>query len=119
MNKEDVSFKWIFLKKQIHRRHIDANKTRYVESLREAVAIKSVSSWPQSRPDVGRMIDLVAEKLKALGAEVQLVELGTETLIDGQTLPLPKAILASLGNVCGSFKTIIRVVVKLKAPDES
>ncbi|XP_055325332.1 cytosolic non-specific dipeptidase-like [Sitodiplosis mosellana] len=78
--------------------HIDANKTRYVESLREAVAIKSVSSWPNSRSDVGKMIDWVAEKLRALGADVQLAELGNQTLIDGQTLPLPKAILATLGN---------------------
>lgn len=81
-------------------RHIDANKTRYVDSLREAVAIKSVSAWPNSRPDVGKMIDFVAEKLKTLGAEVQLTELGTQILADGQIISLPKAILASLGNVC-------------------
>lgn len=68
--------------------------------MREAVAIKSVSAWSDSRSDVGKMVDLVAEKLKALGADVQLAELGTQTLADGQTLSLPKAILASLGNVC-------------------
>lgn len=67
--------------------------------MREAVAIKSVSSWPDNRSDVGKMIDWIAEKLKTLGADVQLVELGIQTLIDGQTLPLPKAILATLGNV--------------------
>lgn len=78
--------------------HVDANKARYIETLREAVAIKSVSAWPDSRPDVQKMIDWTAAKLTALGAQVELAELGSQTLPDGTTLPLPKAILANLGN---------------------
>lgn len=83
----------------IANRHVDANKTRYIETLREAVAIKSVSAWPNTRNEVQRMVDWTAEKLKALGAQVEQAELGTQTLPDGQTLPLPKAILGVLGNV--------------------
>lgn len=80
-------------------RHIDTNKVRYIETLREAVAIKSVSAWPDSRPDVQRMVDWTVAKLKALGTQVELADLGTQTLPDGRTIPLPKAILGSLGNV--------------------
>lgn len=63
------------------------------------MAIKSVSAWPESRPDVQKMVDWTAAKLTALGAQVELAELGSQTLPDGTTLPLPKAILATLGNV--------------------
>lgn len=68
--------------------------------MREAVAIKSVSAWPDSRSDVEKMVNWTAAKLKALGVQVELAELGTQTLPDGRTIPLPKAILGVLGNVC-------------------
>lgn len=45
------------------------------------------------------MMDWAAAKLKKLGAQVELAELGTQTLPDGTTLPLPHAILGVLGNV--------------------
>lgn len=80
--------------------HVDANKARYIETLKEAVAIKSVSAWPDSRPDVQKMVEWTAAKLKALGTEIELADLGTQTLPDGKTLPLPKAILGILGKVC-------------------
>lgn len=83
-----------------HCRHIDANKVRYIDVLREAVAIKSVSAWPDSRSEISKMVDWTAAKLKALGAQVELAELGEQTLPDGTKIPLPKAILAQLGNVC-------------------
>lgn len=67
--------------------------------MKEAVAIKSVSSWPDNRGDIDTMVNWTADKLRALGAEVELAELGTQTLPDGKKLPLPKAILAKLGNV--------------------
>lgn len=64
------------------------------------MAIKSVSAWPESRPDLFKMVEWTAAKLRALGAQVELAELGTQTLPDGTKLQLPKAILANLGNVC-------------------
>lgn len=83
--------------------HVDANKTRYIETLREAVAIKSVSGWPDSRDEVFKMVDWTAAKLRALGAQVELAELGTQKLPDGRILQLPKAVLGVLGNVSTHF----------------
>lgn len=78
-------------------RHFDANKARYIDAFREAVTIKSVSVWPHCRPDVQRMVDWIAAKLKALGAEVELADLGTQTFVDGQVLASANAILGVLG----------------------
>lgn len=83
-----------------HFSHVDANKARYIEALREAVAIKSVSAWPDSRHDVQKMVDWTATKLAALGVQVELADLGTQTLPDGQIIPLPKVVLGTLESVC-------------------
>lgn len=83
----------------IYCRHIEANKSRYIETLREAVAIKSVSAWPDSRSNIFEMVDWTVAKLAALGVTIELVDLGQQTLPDGRTIPLPKAILGVLGNV--------------------
>lgn len=78
--------------------HIDANKAKYIETLREAVAIKSVSAWPDSRPDCQRMIDWAQAKLEKLGAQIEQVDIGFQTLPDGRQLKLPNVILGTLGN---------------------
>lgn len=96
----------------LHLRHIDANKSRYIDVLKEAVAIKSVSAWPDSRPEIFKMVDWTAAKLKALGAQVELADLGEQTLHDGTKIPLPKAILGQLGNVSKSIEMITNVVEK-------
>lgn len=80
-------------------RHVDANKVRYIDALREIVAIKSVSAWPDNRPDIGAVVNWTAEKLRKLGAEVELADIGTQTLRGGRVIPLPNVILATLGNV--------------------
>lgn len=79
--------------------HIDKNKSRYIDLLAEAVAIKSVSAWPHARPEVQKMIDFAEQKLKAIGATVEQVDIGNQTLPDGSVLKLPNAIMATLGNV--------------------
>lgn len=81
------------------RRHVDANKVRYIDMLREAVAIKSVSAWPDNRTDIDTVIDWAAQKLRKLGADVELVDIGNQTLYGGRVIPLPKVILGTLGNV--------------------
>lgn len=68
------------------------------------MAIKSVSAWPHTRPDIGTMIQWTSDKLKALGVQVEIVDIGTEKLPNGQDLPLPNVILGSLGNV--SYNTL-------------
>lgn len=96
----------------IHCRHIDADKGRHIETLREAVAIKSVSAWPNSRPEISKMIDWTVAKLKALGTTIELVDLGEETLLDGTKIPLPNAILGQLGNV-NYFFTLKSLPIRL------
>lgn len=66
------------------------------------MAIKSVSSWPHTRADIDTMINWTADKLRALGVQLELADLGKQTLHDGSVLPLPKVILGTLGTV--SFK---------------
>ncbi|XP_055603022.1 cytosolic non-specific dipeptidase [Uranotaenia lowii] len=78
--------------------HIDANQAKYIEALSEAVAIKSVSAWPDSRPEIFRMVNWVADRLKALGATIELADVGKQTLSDGRVLDLPHVILGTLGN---------------------
>lgn len=80
-------------------RHVDANKARYIDVLREAVEIKSVSGWPDHRAEVSRMSKWTAEKLKKLGAQIELAELGNQTLHSGAVVPLPEVVLGTLGNV--------------------
>lgn len=80
-------------------RHIDANKEKYINTLSEAVAIKSVSAWPDARPECQRMMDWAQTKLQALGATVEQIDIGSQTLPDGKELKLPNVILGFLGNV--------------------
>ena len=40
---------------------MDANQDKYVALLKEAVAIKSVSAWPECRPEIRRMINWTKE----------------------------------------------------------
>ena len=35
---------------------IDNNKVRFIENLRKAVAIRSVSAWPETRPEITTMM---------------------------------------------------------------
>lgn len=67
--------------------------------LREAVAIKSVSAWPESRGEITKMVHWTKAKLEKLGAECELVDVGKQTLPDGRVIPLPEVILGKLGNV--------------------
>ncbi|XP_004479186.4 beta-Ala-His dipeptidase isoform X1 [Dasypus novemcinctus] len=80
--------------------YIDLHQEEFVETLKEWVAVKSdsVQPTPGFRQEIVRMMGLAAEKLSHLGAGVDAVDLGTQQLPDGQSLPLPPIILADLGN---------------------
>jgi nonspecific dipeptidase len=78
--------------------HVDANKAKYINVLKEAVAIKSVSAWAECRTDCQKMIDYVQGKLEKLGATVEQCDIGNQTLPDGKVIKLPNVILGSLGN---------------------
>jgi len=76
---------------------IDANKAKYIENLRKAVAIKSVSAWPETRDEIGKMMKWMGEELKALGATIEFVDIGNQTLPDGKELKLPPVLMGELG----------------------
>lgn len=79
--------------------HIEQNKARYIENLKDACAIKSVSAWPDHREEIQKMVKWTAEKLKALGTTIELADVGKQTLPNGTVIPLPNVILGTLGNV--------------------
>ncbi|XP_062512918.1 cytosolic non-specific dipeptidase-like [Corticium candelabrum] len=75
--------------------YIDGHQEVYIGRLKDAVAIKSVSAWPDHRPEVVRMIDYAVDELKRLGAEAWKVDLGKQK--DHDDLQLPPIILGYLG----------------------
>ncbi|KAG8187357.1 hypothetical protein JTE90_016907 [Oedothorax gibbosus] len=78
--------------------YIDAHQKEYIDALAEAVAIKSVSAWPETRGDIVEMVNWVDKYLKNEGASTSLVDVGKQTLPDGTELPLPPILLGTLGN---------------------
>lgn len=76
---------------------IDKNQEKYITRLAETVAIKSVSAWPETRLDVGKMVQWTAKKLEELGATIELADIGMQTLPDDTEIPLPPILLADLG----------------------
>jgi nonspecific dipeptidase len=46
--------------------------------LSDAVAIKSVSSWPETRPEIFKMMKWAASRLEALGATTELKDIGKQ-----------------------------------------
>lgn len=66
--------------------------------MKEAVAIKSVSAWPDHRGEIVKMMKLAEVKLKNLGATTELVDVGKQTLPDGSEIPLPPVLLGDLGS---------------------
>ncbi|NWU10232.1 CNDP1 dipeptidase, partial [Cephalopterus ornatus] len=77
--------------------YIDAHQSDFIENLKEWVAVESDSVQPDRRKEVVRMMALAADRLAGLGATVNLVNLGSHQLPDGQDLPLPPVILGELG----------------------
>lgn len=78
--------------------YIDEHKDYYIQRLSDAVAIQSVSAWPEKRGEVVRMLEIVAKDLREIGAEVELSPIGEQVLDDGTTIDLPPVILGHLGS---------------------
>ncbi|KAJ7067201.1 hypothetical protein C8F01DRAFT_1120624, partial [Mycena amicta] len=76
--------------------YVDAQADRFIARLSDAVAIPSISGDPAYRPSVIKMAHWLDGELKALGVTTKLADLGTHVM-DGQTLPLPPAILGRIG----------------------
>jgi len=78
--------------------HIDAHQEDYIKTLAEAVAIKSVSAWPECRPEIKKMIDWAQHRLEKLGTKCEQKDIGLQTLPDGRKIPLPPVLFGQLGN---------------------
>ncbi|GMI34928.1 hypothetical protein TrCOL_g10974 [Triparma columacea] len=81
-------------------KYIDYREEVYVQRLREAVAIKSVSAWPDHRPEIMKMMDWCQKWIDKLGGDSELYEnpLKEQKLDDGTTIPLPPILLGQFGN---------------------
>nr|XP_006121465.1 beta-Ala-His dipeptidase isoform X1 [Pelodiscus sinensis] len=77
--------------------YIDLHQNEFIKILKEWVAVESDSVQPRLTQEVTRMMEIAAARLQALGATVELAQLGTSQLPDGQSLLLPPLILAELG----------------------
>ncbi|XP_022083773.1 cytosolic non-specific dipeptidase-like [Acanthaster planci] len=79
---------------------IDKHQDDYVRRLADAVAIQSVSAWPEKRSEIKRMMEVVAKDLRKpeVGATIELVDIGTQKLEDGRVIPLPPILLGHLGD---------------------
>ncbi|KAL8329688.1 hypothetical protein RB597_005119 [Gaeumannomyces tritici] len=75
---------------------VDSLSDAFIERLRAAVAIPSVSSDAARRPDVVRMAHFLESELKTLGADVELRPLGKQP--DNPALDLPPVVLARYGS---------------------
>ncbi len=78
--------------------YIDANKEQFISNLEEAEKIKSVSSTPDTRPEIVRMVKWMGNELEKCGAKIEYVDVGEQTLPDGKKLKLPPVIIGELGN---------------------
>ncbi|XP_059145561.1 cytosolic non-specific dipeptidase-like [Physella acuta] len=77
--------------------HIDSQERKYVDRLAEAVAIQSVSAWPEKRPEIKRMVEWAGEHITKLGGKVEYAALGQQKLPDGSSIELPPVLLGTLG----------------------
>jgi Cys-Gly metallodipeptidase DUG1 len=75
---------------------VDKLSDHFIDRLRKAVAIPSVSADDERRPDVVRMGEFLVSELKALGAEVEARPLGKQP--GKEYLELPPVVVARYGN---------------------
>jgi len=68
---------------------IDKNKLKFIENLRKAVAIKSVSAWPHTRPDITTMMKWMGDELKDLGAAIEYVNIDFDPEVYRQDIGAP------------------------------
>ncbi|KAB5525567.1 hypothetical protein GE09DRAFT_1065104 [Coniochaeta sp. 2T2.1] len=77
-------------------KQVDDLSDHFIERLRKAVAIPSISADESRRPDVFRMGQFLVDELKALGVEVETRALGKQP--DHPHLDLPPVVLGRYGN---------------------
>lgn len=69
---------FLFLKFDFLSSYVDENEKKFVETLSQAVSIKSVSADPDLRSEVVKMVQWAEVKLQALGATTELCDIGSQ-----------------------------------------
>jgi nonspecific dipeptidase len=77
---------------------IEKKKIPFIERLRHAVEIKSVSNDPAARKEVCRMIDWTQKELEKLGTKCEQIKNGKQKLQSGEEIDLPPVLFGTLGN---------------------
>jgi len=77
-------------------KQVDTLSDHFIERLRQAVAIPSISADEERRPDVVRMGKWLADELSTLGADVEQRPLGKQP--GKEHLDLPPVVIARYGN---------------------
>ncbi|KAJ4304816.1 Cys-Gly metallodipeptidase [Kalmusia sp. IMI 367209] len=77
-------------------KQVDTLQDKFIDRLKEAVAIPSISSEDERRPDVVKMGHWLADQIKALGGTVELRELGKQP--HREHLDLPPCLLGRYGD---------------------
>lgn len=87
--------------------YIDGNKSKFIANLKEAVAIPSISSSAEHRIQTTNMVHYLADKLKLLGATVEICDIGNQVLPNGSSLKLPPVILGYLGQDKDKYTVLV------------
>ncbi|MGH9783613.1 MAG: peptidase M20, partial [Terriglobia bacterium] len=67
--------------------YIESHRDRFLNELKSFLAIPSVSTLPQHKPDVERANEFVADRLRAAGIEhVERIPTGGHPLVYGEWL---------------------------------
>jgi nonspecific dipeptidase len=61
--------------------YIDKNVDKWIDNLAEAVAIKSVSAWTETRPEIEKMVRWVGKRLENLGATIEYCDIGFQVIL--------------------------------------
>jgi nonspecific dipeptidase len=80
--------------------YVEAHEEEYVDRLREAVAIESVSAWPNKRPEIDRMMEWTKAWIEKLGgtASLKANPIPEDTGTPGLKMPNPPILLGTFGN---------------------
>lgn len=88
--------------------YIDANQRKFIDTLGEAVAIKSVSAW-EMIDEINQMTEWTATHLRALGAKTEIIDLPNRKNSNGVEIPSPKVLFASLPATNPSTKKTVLI----------
>jgi len=78
-------------------RYIDGHAEEYIQRLADAVAIQSVSAWPEKRDEIVKQVTEVKKFVEGLGGKTTLHDVGMQDLPDGSKIPLPPVLTGNIG----------------------